>query len=357
MNRKTSTLRILLSEPGYPILLGFLGLWWFTVVYGNIFGEIGYRQPTEYSSTTNLKMIGIGSLLTLVWVGFFLRRVSRIKRVIAIGNQVKGRVITVDVSELKQRLVGSDPKKYDFEYEYDGRTYRNKNTIWRDDSLDDGEEVTLIIDPRNPSYALIASRYTDLEEASDDQRSDSSVKPWSGSYVGGVACAVSQLGVFWLLMLLESSFSPSELSVAYGVILSIPITIVGGFLGAFAGSLAHPITSAVAGAILSALPLLFLLGPSRAFEGDALWVVISAMCAGALGSGLGGLVGLRATRNQAKELSPASPAEKNGEESQSVNELDELESDEQSDELDRCLACGEVMQSQTKCPKCGWTYL
>jgi hypothetical protein len=90
----------------------------------------------------------------LVFGGLAWRRVSGIRRAISSGPEVKGRVLGIWFQK--------DRGQVGYEYEYGGETHQSASAIWRNaetESLQVGDEVTLIVDPEKPARAFLAQLY------------------------------------------------------------------------------------------------------------------------------------------------------------------------------------------------------
>jgi hypothetical protein len=158
MTRNPSVRRILKNDYGSLLMLMLIGVVWVLTVAGGIFRALPRRRGggmIEVDSTMLVIIVVITVVVTVLFGWLAARRISSIKRVIADGPEVKGKIIGIGFVKDRGRV--------EYEYAYHGETHQAGNAIWKTretSQLQIGHEITLIIDPEKPSRAFIASLYT-----------------------------------------------------------------------------------------------------------------------------------------------------------------------------------------------------
>jgi hypothetical protein len=158
MTRIATTGRILKNDYPSLLMLMFIGLVWVLPIGGGVFRflrEDRGGDDFEVGSTTIIVFVVTAVAVTIVFGWLASKRIRSIKRIIRTGSEVEGRIQSIGFVKDRGRV--------EFEYDYDGRTYQGGSAIWKNretSQLQDGDEVTLVIDPENPSRAFIASLYS-----------------------------------------------------------------------------------------------------------------------------------------------------------------------------------------------------
>jgi len=139
-------------------MLMFIGIMWVLAIGGGVLGFLPKRRSggtLEVDSTMMIIMIVIAVVVTISFGWLSSKRIGDIKRIVNTGPEVKGRIHSIGFMKDRGRV--------EYDYEYDGKSYHAGNAIWKNretTKLQDGDEITLIVDPDNPSRAFIASLYT-----------------------------------------------------------------------------------------------------------------------------------------------------------------------------------------------------
>ena len=159
MARNAPTGRILKNDFPSLLMLIFIGVMWVLAIAGGVFGFLPKRHGggvIEVDSTMMIIMIVIAGVVTILFGWLASKRIGNIKRVISSGPEVKGRIQGIGFIKDRGRV--------EYEYDYNGRSYRAGNAIWKNREttrLHDGDEICrLIVDLDNPSRAFIASLNT-----------------------------------------------------------------------------------------------------------------------------------------------------------------------------------------------------
>lgn len=158
MTRNATTGRILKNDYPSLLMLIFIGVMWVLAIAGTIFGFLPKRRgggAIEVDSTMSMIMIVIAVIITILFGWLASKRIGDIKRIINRGPEVKGRIQSIGFIKDRGRV--------EYDYEYDGQSYHAGNAIWKNretTKLQDGEEILVIVDPKRPSRAFIASLYT-----------------------------------------------------------------------------------------------------------------------------------------------------------------------------------------------------
>ena len=158
MLRKVSTGRILKNDYPSLLMLICIGVIWVAAIGGGIFGFLPKRRgggTVEVDSTMMMILIVVAVIVTLMLGWLAAKRIDDIKRVIRVGPEVKGHIQSITFFKDRGRV--------EYEYQHKGQTYQSGNAIWKNRKttrLQNGDEITLIVDPKNPSRAFIASLYS-----------------------------------------------------------------------------------------------------------------------------------------------------------------------------------------------------
>ena len=308
--------------------------------------------------------LGILTAPFMVW-----RAVSRIKyltRVLGMGPEIQAQVANIESYKAGKMGARSTYLCVTCDYEYDGEMYHFEEHIEKDpriSKLEAGDELTLIIDPEDPSRAVIASLFTDGTPGEPPRYSG------AGGLLGGLVCSAGLLCIYWLPALRGDTpfkvfgYATGDWAFIFWSFASVGYGL---FFGTLAGSVAHPFKSAAAGAILLGLPALLYISLESASDGLLSW--ICAVLVGALGGLAGGYVGQSSIQKQLKILGPALALQRKTEqleaakrkrvaELEAARETAQKEAAEAERNLDRCLSCGHAMETHVTCPNCGWSYL
>src|SRR5690349_21678251 len=88
------------------------------------------------------------AVLTVLMVPLSIWRVASIKRVVQTGTSCAGRITHISFHKDRGRV--------DYVYAFDGKEHQSGNGIWKNSktqSLREGDQVELIVDPARPAYA------------------------------------------------------------------------------------------------------------------------------------------------------------------------------------------------------------
>jgi hypothetical protein len=158
MTRNAPTGRILKNDYPSLLMVMFIALVWILPILGAIFGFLPKRRGggiTDVDPTMLTVMIVVGVVVTLLCGWFASKRIADVKRIISSGPEVTGQIQSIDFYKDRGRV--------EYDYEYEGKSYHAGNAIWKNretTALNDGDEITLILDLDNPSRAFIAALYT-----------------------------------------------------------------------------------------------------------------------------------------------------------------------------------------------------
>ena len=306
--------------------------------------------------------MGVVVLLSPLLLWTSICRIRYLKRVVSSGDEVAARVANVQSYRASKRDWFHSRLRVTCYYEYDGETHRFEENIAKDSrisKLEDGDEITLIVDPEDSSRAVIACLFSDGTPGTPPSYSD------IGGLFGGSICSLGLLCVYWLPVLWgETPFTVAgQYTKEFGFIFWSMASVGFGLMaGTVAGKLARPFLSAVVGGILLGIPALLYMWLVSVNDGLFSWSC--ALLVGGVGGMLGGIVGRNGLQQQLEMLGPALAMQENEEELAAAKtkraaemEAAELEAAEAEKNLDRCLSCGHEMESYVTCPECGWTYL
>jgi hypothetical protein len=158
MTRNAPIGRILKNDYASLLMLIFIGIMWALAIAGAVFGFLPKRRgggAIEVDSTMMIIMIVIALVTTILFGWLASKRIGDIKRIINTGPKIQGRILSIGFIKDRGRV--------EYDYEYDGQSNHAGNAIWKNretTKLQNGDELTLIIDPDKPSRAFIASLYT-----------------------------------------------------------------------------------------------------------------------------------------------------------------------------------------------------
>jgi hypothetical protein len=140
--------RILARDPAARDLTMFVGMWYV------VMGAIYLAFPHGADTAMRVVFGAITALITLACGGVVLHQVSFVRRLLAEGASVEGRV---------DRLGDNEGFGYaEVEYEHAGRPYRARiPTAGMPGGYQPEQRVELLVDPRKPSRAIDPRRYTD----------------------------------------------------------------------------------------------------------------------------------------------------------------------------------------------------
>lgn len=124
---------------------------WTMTIKGIVTGRL---QGGVVGPKGKLTLVVISIVLSILCVGFGVKRILDVKRILGIGPVVMGRIQNVHFVHDRGRV--------EYTYEHAGEAYESGTGIWKNretKKLKTGDEIELIVDPDKPSRALVASLY------------------------------------------------------------------------------------------------------------------------------------------------------------------------------------------------------
>jgi hypothetical protein len=128
----------------------------FVMIFG---GWVIYGVDALFEGHTTFYLFVLSLILTPLGLLTFYWRYQTILSTFAFGQEITGRVV-----DIKTITTGKRSRDYiiEYEYSYQGQAYQYRNRVKNNDtarSLRSGQQITLIVNEKNPKTAFIKDMY------------------------------------------------------------------------------------------------------------------------------------------------------------------------------------------------------